>query len=1036
MLTLKQGCLPRASVFDSTKRDTVHDLLDLVEDRIDPKRFFDENFVTQGMRTLLDEAFKRLEGGAQSQGVFRLSQAMGGGKTHNLIALGLLAKHPDFRAKVMGGFHKPQGSVGKVRVAAFSGRQNDVPYGIWGEIARQLGKQEAFAPYYTPLSAPGQEAWANLLKGEPLVILLDELPPYFNFARTREIGTGTLADLTTTALANLMIAVSSNKLDNVVLVLTDLSGASYQDGQQYINTALQDANAEAIRLSAPIDPVRMNTDEFYHILRTRLFASLPDEGDIQEVAQAYGQALKQAKAMDITTASPEQFAADIESSYPFHPAIRDLYARFRENPGFQQTRALIRMMRIIVAGLWGGSADGNGKANSQYLIAAHDFDLLDAEMVGEIRQINSKLDNAIAHDIEAEGGGAVAQRIDGEAQNENARDVSRLLFLASLSTAVNPTLGLNRSELVAYLAAPGRDVARLNKETVERLQTEAWYLHATRDGRLYFKDTVNINAKLDEYTRSMLRDQKERELKERLTKIFAPAPLSVYQKLEALPALNEVKLTPDAITLVVFRPADNALQDIRAFYEQATLKNRVCFLTGEAATYDRVLQNAAALRASEAIVKELRDEGKSDADPQVQDALTLRTRYESNLYLAIKSTFQQLYYPIRDRLNKLDMDFQYTQHKFEGEEQIRKALTTAFKYTPDVGPDGSFRESVERKLWPASQQETPWTQIRTNAAQDPSWVWHPMNALEQLKAILVQRGLWREAEGYVDKGPFPQPKTEVRVQVLSRDDETGKVRLKVTPVHGDRVYMESGAAQPTQASRAVEESIIEVDGMEATFRAFDSQQVHEPGEVYRWENTVTIKHRFFQQGSDLRCELRAAPPAKVNYSTDGSNPLAQGGVYSEPFIVPKGSKFVIAVPADGKGKQETITVPAEPETPAVNLQKPCEWTRKHKCGSSMQTFEFLGLCRKHDAWLCGTKVFIGSDRRWAEVQTDDDTAHDVNSVEKAIETLRDLYGLSEGSVSLDVNRLNFEMGQNLMDMVAAQKTTLRQGEVKEIEPKK
>ena len=286
------------------------------------------------MKTLLDEAFKRLEGGAQAQGVFRLSQSMGGGKTHNLIALGLLAKHPEWRETVMKGFHKPHNLLGAVRVAAFSGRQNDVPYGIWGEIARQIGKEAEFAPYYAPLAAPGQEAWVNLLRGEPLVILLDELPPYFNDARTKTIGMGTLADLTTTALANLMIAVSSNKLDNVVLVLTDLSGTSYQEGQQFINQALQNANAEATRLSAPIDPVRMNTDEFYHILRTRLFDDLPDEKSIQEVARAYGQALKQAKAMDITTASPEQFAADIESSYPFHPAIRDLYARFRENQGF------------------------------------------------------------------------------------------------------------------------------------------------------------------------------------------------------------------------------------------------------------------------------------------------------------------------------------------------------------------------------------------------------------------------------------------------------------------------------------------------------------------------------------------------------------------------------------------------------------------------------------------------------------------------------------------------------------------------------
>jgi len=32
--------------------------------------------------------------------------------------------------------------VGKVKVIAFTGRESDAPYGIWGAIADQLGKKE------------------------------------------------------------------------------------------------------------------------------------------------------------------------------------------------------------------------------------------------------------------------------------------------------------------------------------------------------------------------------------------------------------------------------------------------------------------------------------------------------------------------------------------------------------------------------------------------------------------------------------------------------------------------------------------------------------------------------------------------------------------------------------------------------------------------------------------------------------------------------------------------------------------------------
>ena len=71
----------------------------LIEDRIKAAEFFEENYITDGMHRLLSEAFRRFKGGSD-QGVFKLTQAMGGGKTHNMVALGLVAKHPEIRDKV------------------------------------------------------------------------------------------------------------------------------------------------------------------------------------------------------------------------------------------------------------------------------------------------------------------------------------------------------------------------------------------------------------------------------------------------------------------------------------------------------------------------------------------------------------------------------------------------------------------------------------------------------------------------------------------------------------------------------------------------------------------------------------------------------------------------------------------------------------------------------------------------------------------------------------------------------------------------
>ena len=64
-----------------------------------------------------------------------------------------------------------------------------------------------------------------------------------------------------------------------------------------------------------LEPVRMNTDEFYHILRKRIFETFPDEAEVEAIAQAYAQAIRDAKQMDVTNASPEQFAGQIAESY-------------------------------------------------------------------------------------------------------------------------------------------------------------------------------------------------------------------------------------------------------------------------------------------------------------------------------------------------------------------------------------------------------------------------------------------------------------------------------------------------------------------------------------------------------------------------------------------------------------------------------------------------------------------------------------------------------------------------------------------------
>jgi predicted AAA+ superfamily ATPase len=284
-MSIHSLCKPRPSVFAADRRATVLNLDAFLKGQINGPEFFEENFFTNGMLTLIDRAFRHLSGSGAGSSVFLLSQAMGGGKTHSMIALGLLARDPDLRKKVLGGQDQAP-RLGRCRVVGFNGRSTDATGGIWGSIAEQLGKAEQFARYVSPLlNAPGPEAWKQLLGGDPLVLFLDELPTYLEYAVAVPVGNADLGVVTTTALANLFIAVA--EMDKVCLILSDLAGTNFSIGQANLeaafNRAVQGITSESRRIAVPITPVNPNGDELYHILRKRLFEHVAPETEIKKV---------------------------------------------------------------------------------------------------------------------------------------------------------------------------------------------------------------------------------------------------------------------------------------------------------------------------------------------------------------------------------------------------------------------------------------------------------------------------------------------------------------------------------------------------------------------------------------------------------------------------------------------------------------------------------------------------------------------------------------------------------------------------------
>lgn len=1017
MKSLDSLCKPRASVFDKSKRDTVLDLINLARGDIDPGEFFDENWVTEGMKTLLRQAFLRLEG-RSSQGLFKLTQSMGGGKTHNLLVLGLLAKHARYRTKLFEGIHKVDPALGTVKVVAFSGRESDVRYGVWGAIAEQLGKVDQFKEYYSPLRAPGQSAWQNLLKNECTLILLDELPFYLQNARSIAIGNSDLAQVTVAALSNLMVAIDAPECRKVCMVLADLRGA-YQEGSEQIAVALSNLEQESNRGAMPIEPVQLNTDEFYHILRIRLFEQLPSEGEIAAVAQGYKKAIEDARQMDITSESPAQVAEAIMSSYPFHPKIRDLYARFRENPGYQQTRALIRLMRIMVASLW-----NTGAGKQRFLVASHDVDFNDAETLGELSQINASLGNAIANDIASQGS-AVAERIDAELGGNAAQDVCRLLFISSLANVPNAILGLAVREVISYLCAPGRDFTRLKAEIIDRLSVEAWYLHSTADGKLYFRNVENLVSKVESRVKMLEVEQARRELRRRLGEIFDPRQSWCYQRVESLPALDQVKLEQDKTTLLIIAPSGGAAlpHEVTGFYANAAYKNRLGILTGNRNTYEQLLDTGRRLRAINDIIEEMRQEKLPDSDPQMKQAENMLVNIQTQFYSATRETFTVLWYPRRERMVQADIRMEFTANKYNGEEQIRKLLAEKGKFTDQTQGD-EFREKCEERIFTTGSMK--WSEVKLRAATNADWQWHDPRALDDLRDDCLRKERWREDGDYIDKSP-PPPVTDVIIREVNRNDDTGEVQLRIEPRYADEVYYDT--RNPTKASKRVENGELKTLALRLVFGAWDSSGEHSFGEFRPWTNRITLKYRIYQPGAEKRLELRAAPPARIRYTTDGSDPKMQGGTYEGDVNIPRATVVVLAYAEKDEVESEVLRIPIDwkaDESLKIDPQRPATWNAKQSSQTTAETYALLDRMKKYDAAASGLTVTVG-DREWVELSVFDRKQLKAEALETVIDALRGIQ--RDGQVQLKALRLHFSRGQALMDWVADIKASFEPNQV-------
>src|SRR5713101_1859264 len=746
MQTVRDACQPQPNALSVKLSDQIEQLDELITAEGDGAQFFEKTYITQGMQDLISEGLARLAG-VSTQGIFHLKQAMGGGKTHLLVGFGLLAKHPELRQQYCGGLPYAQ-AFEVADIAAFNGRNNPDHF-FWGEIANQLGKGEQFKTFWTSgPKAPDEKDWLKLFDGgTPILILLDEMPPYFHYLDTQKVGNGTVADIATRAFANLITA--AGKKSNVCVVVSDLA-ASYDTGTRLINRALEDARAELGRQERNITPVDLAANEIYDILRKRLFTCLPDQAEINDIAASYGRKLEEASKSKVANRGAEAIADEIAATYPFHPRLKNVVALFKENEQFKQTRGLIELVSRLLRSVW------DRQANDVFLIGPQHFDLGIQEVRDKLTEISGMRD-VIARDLWDGNASAHAQVIDLKTGKEAATQAGALLLTASLSTAVNAVKGLTREEMVECLVSPLREPSEF-LAAFEELEKVAWYLHHTPEGRYYFDRQENLTKLLQSLAHDAPENQVDDLIRHRLREMFKPVRKTGYEDVLPLPKLEEVavRVRKGRVLLVVSPDSKIPPEEVQRFFEGLSQKNNLCVLTGDKTAMGSVEKAARQLFAAQ------KADGRiPKGHPQREDLERKQQTYEQDFNSTILSLFDKVLFP-RHRAGKIDLaakplDMSRDTNKpFNGEEQIEKTLTSnPLKLYLDVEKEfDAIRDKAQDLLWPENQDEARWSDVADRYTEQAGMPWLPPRGIDRLKSIACNRGIWEDlGNGYVTKKP-------------------------------------------------------------------------------------------------------------------------------------------------------------------------------------------------------------------------------------------------------------------------------------------
>ena len=794
-------------------------------------------------------------------------------------------------------------------------------------------------------------------------------------AQGEPVGATTLGELTIGALERLFNALP--RCPRACVVVTNLKDDVYLDGSGQLRTLIENLTKHYDRNAQAITPVQQNTGEVFAIVRKRLFDGLPSAERIDEVAQAYVAALQKAKRVDTIPTTPETFIERIRETYPFHPSIRDIVARFSENRGYQKTRALIRLLRLAVRGALAAN-------DNAFLIGLQHLDFNDQATMEEIRKINPAYANAISRDVADSG--QRARREDRRSRRESDRISGRkVLLMSSLSAAETPLRGLTDGELIEALVDPLLEVSEIKARARPAARPGVVFVPGRRPARLLRADGEchgRDHRDRAEHRRRAGRSDVARKVAGGVQAAHRHAlfrPHGHPARARRNPARRR---SPDAHHFE--RPADKLPQDFVDWWNRQDLQNRVLVLTADPNAVTTLRTSARRMRAIEKVEERIKAQHGPES-PQMAELQGVKGREAAGFTSALRETFKTIVFP------------------------TGKGAAQGGRLPHGVRPKRLFGRATDRRHADQARQVRPDRQVRRTVRQYPTRRRGDSVRRRRGAAILaaaqrrrspglvlvaagrtrsacqdiaVQRGYWREKEGLIAK------KWERRTRVIARQDDfaqdpmvTGRFQINVTPEDADTVYVsESGPPDPTTAQK-LDGRVYETAAAAVWFLAVDSKGVANTGDACEWRAPIRVKPDVKRVSGGYKVTFTAIPRSAVIHATfDDTDPkigpvvggrdrCAKGG---DATASGRGGRWAIQPGGEraASGGPEVLAAGQPPKQARSSPTRPRDSTSRFEPKDTAAAFSALDrLAKTPNVHILGGSVEVNGGRSEADFLT-------------------------------------------------------------------